>query len=419
MAYKNILFAFSLLLATTIVAGQNKPDANFATFAARQTELFVEAYNKLDLKRYDSLLAEFLEKYKGLPVEQQTYFKGYYMSAYYNLSCIYSLKKNSQQALLYLQKSIDAGYSDYAHIAGDSDLNNIRNEKQFITIVQPVRENWDYLYILKKDNDRYTANDSFPIPSFTYQSAENPNLEHFRNEFKLDSIAGSGNEVSRMLNILHWVHNTVPHDGQHESGIKAVNGFEIILSVKTKNIGVSCGELATVLNECYLALGFKSRKIFCQPKDSLLMDYDSHVIDVVYSNQLNKWLWMDPTNDAYVMNEKGELMGINEVRTRLINDQPLILNPDANWNHRESTTKDNYLYYYMAKNLYRFYCTLESSFDIETPGEGKTITYVYLVPVGYGKFAHTASRMEVFNKDVGTTVIKYTTHNPDTFWKVP
>ena len=51
---------------------------------------------------------------------------------------------------------------------------------------------------------------------------------------------------------------------------------------------------------------------------------------------------MDPTNDAYVMNEKGELIGINEVRNRLINDQPLELNPDANWNHRTSqSTKGN------------------------------------------------------------------------------
>jgi hypothetical protein len=277
----------------------------------------------------------------------------------------------------------------------------------------------DYLYILKKDNNRFIASDSISIPSFTYQPADNPGLVHLREQFKLDSVAGSGNEVSKLINILHWMHNTIPHDGQHESGIKAINGFEIASVAKAKSIGVSCGELATVLNDCYLALGFKSRKVYCQPKDSLNKDYDAHVINAVYSTLLKKWLWMDPTNDAYVMNEKGELLSIDEVRNRLVHDQPLIVNPDANWNHKMSTTKDRYLYAYMAKNLYRFYCTLESGFDVETRGGEKTITYVHLVPAGYGKFRQVPAKMQSYNKDLKTTFVNYTTHNPATFWQIP
>ena len=37
------------------------------------------------------------------------------------------------------------------------------------------------------------------------------------------------------------------------------------------------------------------------------------------------------------MNETGELLGLQEVRERLINDQPLILNPDANWNRQNTS----------------------------------------------------------------------------------
>ncbi len=119
------------------------------------------------------------------------------------------------------------------------------------------------------------------------------------------------------------------------------------------------------------------------------------------------------------MNEKGELLGIDEVRNRLVNDQPLILNPDANWNHRISTTKENYLYHYMAKNLYRFYCTLESGFDVETRGGEKTITYVNLVPAGYGKFKEMGARKQFYNKDSKTTFVHYTTSNPGSFWRIP
>jgi hypothetical protein len=74
MDYKNVLFAFSLLLTTTIVAGQNIADTAFLKFATRQTDLFVDAYNRQDLKGYDSLLTEFLNRYHHLEDEQQKYF---------------------------------------------------------------------------------------------------------------------------------------------------------------------------------------------------------------------------------------------------------------------------------------------------------------------------------------------------------
>jgi len=413
------LFAFTFLLTTVFAFSQAGSDSEFASFAKQQNDLFVDAYKKQDIGQYNSLLNEFLRRYENLTKEEQKIYASYYVNAYYNLSCTYSLLSNKQMALSCLDKAIKAGYANYTHIQQDSDLNNIRNEKAFKTVIRSLRETGDYLYILKKDNTRFTATDSIQVPSFTYQSANNPNLVRLRQQFRLDSVAGSGNQVSRIINVLHWVHNTVPHDGQHESGIKTINGFEIASVAKAKNIGVSCGELATLLNDCYLALDFKSRKIYCQPKDSLNTDYDAHVINVVYSTELKKWLWMDPTNDAYVMNEKGELLGIDEVRNRLIIDQPLILNPDANWNHRTSTTKDKYLYYYMAKNLYRFYCTLESGFDVETRGGEKTITYVNLVPQGYGKFKQVPAKMQFYNKDLKTSFIHYAIHNPATFWRVP
>lgn len=419
MRFSSFLCVSILLLTTTSAIGQTASDTEFASFAKQQSTLFVAAYKKQDVGQYDTLLKEFLKRYESLSKEDQKQHASYYVNAYYNLSCTYSLLNNKQMALSCLDKAIKGGYANYSHIVQDSDLNNIRNENTFKTIVQPLRETGDYLYILKKDNNRFTTTDSIPIPFFTYQSADNPHLERLRQQFKLDSVAGSGNMVSRIINVLHWVHNTVPHDGQHESGITAINGFEIVSVAKAKNIGVSCGELATLLNDCYLALGFKSRKIYCQPKDSLNMDYDAHVINAVYSTDLKKWLWMDPTNDAYVMNEKGELLGIDEVRNRLINDQTLILNPDANWNRRTSTTKDNYLYYYMAKNLYRFYCSLESGFDVETKGGERTVTYVNLVPQGYGKFKQVPAKMQFYNKDLKTTFMHYTTHNPATFWLVP
>ena len=286
----------------------------------------------------------------------------------------------------------------------------------FTLFAQP-KEGVNYLALLKRASE-YSKNNSEELPKFTYQSSNDSALVELRKKYNLDSIAGFGNETSRLINLLHWVHNTVSHDGQHESGIKDINANEIVSIAKTKHIGVSCGELATTLNDCYLAMGWKARKIYCFPKDSLKEDHDSHVINVVFLSSKKKWIWVDPTNDAYVMNEKGELLSIEEVRERLISDKPLIVNPDANWNHKSSATKEYYLDTYMAKNLYRFYCPLNSRYNYETWGQEKKVIYVYLYPLDYHKKT-TFKTEDYYNADLKTTFSTYNIYNQKVFWQTP
>jgi len=273
------------------------------------------------------------------------------------------------------------------------------------------------LEILKRAY-KYNFDDKRQIPVFTYQSFQDSNLVALRKAFNLDSIAGLGNETSKILNLLHWVHNTVSHDGQHESGIKNINAYAIVNAARSKHVGVSCGELATTLNDCYLSMGWASRKIYCFPKDSLKNDYDSHVINVVYLISKNKWIWVDPTNDAYIMDEKGELLSIEDVRERLISNKPLIVNPDANWNRKTSTSRDYYLDIYMAKNLYRFYCPLNSEYNYETWGRNKRVTYIHLLPLDY-HVKEPFKTDDYFNPDVKTTFNNYYIYNPDIFWQTP
>jgi hypothetical protein len=151
------------------------------------------------------------------------------------------------------------------------------------------------------------------------------------------------------------------------------------------------------------------------PKDSIFQD--CHVINMVYSKDLHKWLWIDPTNDAYVLNEKGDLLSIEEVRDRIIHDKPIILNPEANWNHKMSVTKQDYLYQYMAKNLYRMECPLESKYDYETWKTGKVVTYVELLSLhAYKQLPQLSTR--TYQK-TGTSFINYKTNNPNLFWALP
>ncbi len=145
--------------------------------------------------------------------------------------------------------------------------------------------------------------------------------------------------------------------------------------------GVNCRMLAQILNECYLAMGFKSRFVTCMPRT---WQGECHVINVIWSETLGKWLWVDPSFYAWVMDENGVMLGIQEVRERMRDDRPYFLNEEANWNNVSPQTKEYYLDTYMAKNLYYVSCSDRSEFNTETWYEGKQpIRYIALMPPGY------------------------------------
>jgi hypothetical protein len=150
------------------------------------------------------------------------------------------------------------------------------------------------------------------------------------------------------------------------------------------------------------------------PKDT--NDTECHVINMVFAEDLNKWIWIDPTNDAYIMNENGELLSIQEVRERLIAGKTVIVNPDANWNRKGTAVKEEYLLRYMAKNLFWFDCPIDSKFDTETRENGKNINYIRLFPEDY---LIQKKPLEETNSDKGTTFYSYKTSNAELFWAKP
>ena len=277
----------------------------------------------------------------------------------------------------------------------------------------PDRRPVVYIDTLKKAG-KYNYADQREIPSFTYQPMDNPNLVRIRKELKLDSIAGKGDELAKIFNLLHWVHALIRHDGSSNNPTLK-NAIDLIRVCREENRGVNCRMLATVLNECYLSMGITSRYITCMPKETNFND--CHVINMVYSKDLKKWIWIDPTFDSYVMDEKGNLLGIREVRERLVKGLPLVLNADANWNRSTPQTKEGYLQNYMAKNLYRLETPVVSQYDSETWKSGKVAAYVELLPLD--GLVQTPQKDESTNQKTGVKFINYKTNNPDLFWAVP
>jgi hypothetical protein len=313
----------------------------------------------------------------------------------------------------YFKKSIELGYSNYSQIQKDSDLDFIRNEAEFKETCKKLREQFDYLFILKKAV-KYDTTDYRVFPSFSYQNSSTSGLQLLSQTYNLDSVAGNNSELSRIKNILFWIHNLVPHDGTH-SNPKVKNAVNFISECKKDKKGLNCRGLALLLNECYLAVGIPSRVVTCLPKDSLKNDVDCHVINAVYSKELNKWLWIDPTMNAFITDQFGVMLGIEEVRQRLIADEPLSLNSEANWNGASVDIKQ-YLYEYMAKNLYILECPIYSKYDMETKRLFDKYKYVKLIPLDYNE-----QKPDLYKRKSRkfTTLFQYKTNNSKLFWVLP
>lgn len=411
-----LLLVLPILLIVLLSAGSaKKPDTGkFETFIVRQDSLMVAAYKNRDVAGYERLMQEADARYAALKPKQQKAFSGNMADAYYNFACLYSLEKQTDNALHYLEKSIKHGFTDYSHIKSDTDLDNIRNTERYKTLTEPLRSVSDYLWILQHAAT-FNNSEAQQLPVFTYQPPADPNLTALRTTYKLDSVAGNGTEVSRIINLMHWIHDRIKHNGNRGNPDEK-NAMSLLRVCSAENRTLNCRGLATVLNEMYLSMGFASRLVTCLPKDSLGTDMDCHVINAVYSRTLNKWLWMDPTNDAYVMDEKNNLLSIQEVRFRLVYGKPLKINETANWNHQQQTKIEDYLYNYMAKNLYMLQCATESKYDYETAQQGKTTTYIQLIPLDYRKNKPGLHVRKLKNK---RTQQLWYTNNENAFWAAP
>ena len=82
------------------------------------------------LSRFDAAIADF-ERARGLGTSPAL--------AAYNIACGYSLKRDANQALQWLQTSLSEGYRGFAVIAADSDLDPIRQDPRFAALVARYR----------------------------------------------------------------------------------------------------------------------------------------------------------------------------------------------------------------------------------------------------------------------------------------
>lgn len=266
---------------------------------------------------------------------------------------------------------------DCAEIAGIADSLGLKSEAaQLLDRYEATRnpdEGKTKLQILKESPSYQSDSVSF---AFRYAPATDSILVMDRKYYNLDSIAGNGCDSVRIKRITYWLHDLVRHDGSSSNPQCRLTLKEIADVCHSGNRGVNCRMMAIMLLEAFQAVGIPARYLTCQPKgwDD---DSDCHVICVAWDRDNAKWVWADPTFAAFVFDENGMMLHPGEVRQRLIEGKPLSINPDANWNHSSMQTIENYLYNYMAKNLY-FIEAVENNFPAPE-GNGRLYGNKYIL----------------------------------------
>lgn len=156
--------------------------------------------------------------------------------------------------------------------------------------------------------------------TFTYAAPTDENLARLRKLYDLDSIAGQGPEVQRMINLMRWVYQLTGHANEPEIP-KELTAVNLIRLAKDEHMLINCYMKTVILNEVYLAMGWPSRQTHLLPSER--EEVESHFITSVYAASLSKWIMMDPDMGTYVTDENGTILGVPEIRSRMIAGRPL------------------------------------------------------------------------------------------------
>lgn len=276
-------------------------------------------------------------------------------SIHYNLACGSARLHHNSEALAYLGVAVGEGFKNWLTLSNDADLANLRKDPGFLLLADRVQKVGDHLAILRRFAAYSTK--SGPKPTFTYQSSDSPELVAFNKAYGLSSIAGEGTSFDKGLRLMHWVHAQIRHDGSSKNP-QPMNGPYLLQVCKAEGRGLNCYGLAVILEEACLSVGLKARMVRCWPLAQ--DDPDCHVVNAIWSEAHGKWVFLDPTNDAWVADQKGDPLSLQEFRERLIADKPVKISEGANWNGQPIVPKE--YFDYMEKNLVRIACPLSSVF---------------------------------------------------------
>lgn len=194
--------------------------------------------------------------------------------------------------------------------------------------------------------------------------------------FRLDTLLRrDATTWENTLTLAKFVAANIPHSNQTIQPEKrnATALWEYNLNVEP---AFNCRLHSIMLHEMLLAGGIINRFVTCLPVDP--DDSDCHVVNIVWLPELQKWAMIDSDMQAYLTDDAGTPLSLQEMRRSYIDGTPFEI-------HRlfDNHKTDSYAAYW-AKNLYWFSCWEAAGYDLEPNSEGKRS--ICLIPAGFEPF---------------------------------
>ena len=120
-------------------------------------------------------------------------------------------------------------------------------------------------------------------------------LTELREKYELDDVIGGGRtEFEQMLLLKEWVRNRWDHGW---STVSDPNSSLEMLQAAQEGSDFACGYYSMTLMQCFMSLGFVSRRASISKAQTEWMSSDEgnigHSIPEVYSHEFHKWVMLD------------------------------------------------------------------------------------------------------------------------------
>ncbi len=256
---------------------------------------------------------------------------------------------------------------------------------------------------------------AYPVEvSFSYAPPSDENLTRLRNTYDLKTIAGGGSETDRIISLTTWVYQLTGHANEPQIP-KELNALNLIRLAKDEHMLINCFMKTVILNEVFLAMGFSSRWTHLLPYSR--EEDQSHFVTSVYLPSLGRWIFMDPDMGAYVADEKGNILGVAEIRRRLIADEPLVVKDldtsqtlmARSWSSVRNFAEGVDYPWFLSAFIFKIRCPQASTFNQRSMPDK---VYFELLPDGYREELLRDSQMTERGKIVYI-------NDEELFWQKP
>lgn len=260
--------------------------------------------------------------------------------------------------------------------------------------------NDDYINILNLFSE---YNFSENINEFKFEYAFNDEqLIRLKTEFDYKDLICEGNQFKTMTNIMIWVFDNLKGNGMCIPPAR-FDAMTVLKQTRTNNLYSNCYMYATVLNEIYLSMGFKSRMVRCMPMD--LNFNDCHCITEVFCDEYDKWIVFDAANKAYYVDRTMIPLNLFELREAVRNRKTIYV-------PMMKRDRTNQLIQYWTKNLVRF-----ESYRLSRYGNESEIINQTMLHFQSENFP--VSDKKIYYENVDISISHIHTSNPELFWKKP